>query len=109
MPRAELRSSAPLETGLIRQTSSVEPATLILPEDPMYPAVAKECSISGRVEVQFRISPDGKVYDVKSVRGVPILARAAIEAVEARRYEAARLSGVPIDSQVTTNFDFRLS
>jgi protein TonB len=110
MPRADhLRSLASSEAGLTRQNSSVEPATLILPEDPMYPAVAKECSISGRVEVHFRISPEGKVYDVKSVRGMPILARAAIEAVEARSYEPARLNGAPIDSQATTNFDFRLS
>ena len=106
MPRAERRHVAIPET---KQSDDAEPATLILPADPIYPAVAKECSISGRVEVQFRISPDGNVYDARSVRGVPILARAAVEAVEARRYEPARLNGAPIDSQATTHFDFRLS
>jgi TonB family protein len=109
MPRCVLRSLAPSEPGPCQATGSVEPATLILPKDPMYPAVARECSVSGRVEVQFRISPEGKVYDVKSVMGAPILARAAMEAVAARRYEPARLDGAPIDSQATTNFDFRLS
>lgn len=109
MPRGVLRSLPPSEPGPCQATGSVEPATLILPKDPMYPAVARECSVSGRVEVQFRISPEGKVYDVKSVTGAPILARAAMEAVAARRYEPARLDGAPIDSQATTNFDFRLS
>ena len=108
MPRSVLRSLAPLEPEP-EATGSVVAATLILPKDPMYPAVARECSVSGRVEVQFRISPEGKVYDVKSVTGAPILARAAMEAVAARRYEPARLDGAPIDSQATTNFDFRLS
>jgi TonB family protein len=106
MPRAELR---PTPISEAKQSADAEPATLILPEDPIYPAVAKECSISGRVEVQFRISPEGNVYDARSVRGVPILARAAVEAVEARLYEPARLNGAPIDSQATTHFDFRLS
>lgn len=108
MPRSVLRSLAPLEPEP-EATGSVVAATLILPKDPMYPAVAKQCSVSGTVEVQFRISPEGKVYDVKSVTGAPILARAAMEAVAARRYEPARLDGAPIDSQATTNFDFRLS
>lgn len=106
MPRAERRPAAIPEE---KQSADAGAATLILPADPIYPAVAKECSISGRVEVQFRISPEGNVYDARSVRGVPILARAAVEAVEARRYEPARLNGAPIDSQVTTHFDFRLS
>ncbi len=109
MPRSVVRSLVPSEPGPSQATGSVEPATLILPKDPMYPAVAKECSVSGRVEVQFRISPEGKVYDVKSVTGAPILARAAMEAVAAGRYEPARLDGSPIDSQAKTNFDFRLS
>ena len=109
MPRGVLRALPPSEPGSSQATDSVEPATLILPKDPMYPEVARECSVSGRVEVQFRISPEGKVYDVKSVTGAPILARAAMEAVAARRYEPARLDGAPIDSQATTNFDFRLS
>ena len=49
--------------------------------------------------MHFRISSEGNVYDVKSVKGSPILARAAIEAVEAWCYEPARLNGTPIDSQ----------
>ena len=102
-------NGAPWQSRKRNKATDADPATLILPEDPIYPAVAKECSISGRVEVQFRISPEGNVYDARSVRGVPILARAAVEAVEARRYEPARLNGAPIDSQATTHFDFRLS
>ena len=35
--------------------------------------------------------------------------RTYAEAMEAWRYEPARLNGMPIDSQSSTNFDFRLS
>jgi TonB family protein len=109
VPRAEPRSAALGSASLTLEGGNIEPATLILPKDPLYPAIAKQSLISGSVEVQFRISPEGKVYDVRSVKGLPVLARAAIEAVEARSYEPARLDGTPIDSQATTNFDFRLS
>ena len=88
--------------------SSIEPATLILRTDPVFPPTAKEGPISESVELQFRISPEGKVYDVRPVKGSPILAEAAIAAVQAWCYEPARLNGAPIDSQASTNFDFNL-
>ena len=109
IPRSQPRSVATSALELVPEGGAAGPATVILREDPAYPAVAKQHLISGAVEVHFRISPEGKVYDAKSVKGSPILARAAIEAVEARCYEPARLNGVPIDSQATTNFDFKLT
>ena len=86
----------------------IVPATLILRTDPVFPPSATEGPISESVELQFRISPEGKVYDVKPVKGSPILAQAAIEAVKAWCYEPARLNGAPIDSQASTNFNFNL-
>ena len=87
----------------------IEPAMLIVRTDPVYPAIARQSHISGSVEVQFRISPEGRVYDVKSLKGWPILAKAAIDAVATWRYEPARRNGTPVDSQMRTNFDFQLS
>ncbi len=86
----------------------IEPATLILRTDPVFPPAAKEGPISESVELQFRISPEGRVYDLKPVKGSPILAQAAIEAVKGWRYEPARLNGAPIDSQWSTKFDFNV-
>jgi TonB family protein len=108
MPRSERRATTPHTSNVVREASRIEPTTLVLREDPIYPAIAKQQLISGSVEVHFRISPEGKVYDVKSVKGSPMLARAAVEAVATWRYEPARLNGAPIDSQGSTNFDFKL-
>ena len=58
--------------------------------------------------MHFRISPEGKVYDVRPVKGSPVLAEAAVEAVQTWCYEPARLNGAAIDSQASTNFDFKL-
>jgi TonB family protein len=97
------------EVNALPQRTRIEPATLISSRDPVYPVTAQQSQISGSVEVHFRISPQGKVYDAKSVKGSPILAQAAIEAVREWCYQAARLNGVPIDSQATTNFVFDLN
>jgi TonB family protein len=109
-----MRHSEPLSAALnaskpVPQTGKIESATLILPEDPIYPAMAKLRLISGSVEVHFRISREGKVNEVKSVQGSPILAQAAVEAVKTWSCEPARLNGTPIESQASTNFEFKLS
>lgn len=97
------------EANLGEENDKIEPATLIARTDPVYPAIARQSHISGSVEVQFRISPEGRVYDVKSLKGWPILAKAAMEAVATWRYEPARRNGRPVESQVRTNFDFQMS
>ena len=91
------------------ENNGIEPATLIARTDPVYPAIARQSHISGSVEVQFRISPEGRVYDVKSLKGWPILAKAAIDAVATWRYKPARRNGRPVESQVRTNFDFQMN
>ena len=92
----------------VQQAGTIQPAALISRNNPIYPASAKGNLLSGNVQVHFRISPEGKVYNVKSVNGPPILARAAIAAVETWCYEPARLYGAPVDSHGSTNFDFKL-
>jgi TonB family protein len=103
---------APIVRSLLRVRSAerggstFDSPTLILRKDPVYPAIAKENLISGSVDVRFRVSPEGKVYDVKLAKGSPVLAGAATEAVKTWRYEPARLNGSPIDSQASAVFDF---
>jgi TonB family protein len=109
MPRAEPGSVAGHSAVALKPGEAAKTATVVLPKDPIYPAIAKERFISGLVEVCFRIGLDGRVYDVSAARGPSILVQAAMQAVAARRYEPARVNGVAIDSQATAQFDFRLS
>lgn len=96
-------------TNLVRSGGAlIEPATLLVRKNPVYPAAAKERAISGTVEVRFRINPEGKVYDVRPINGSPILVEAAMEAVRSWCYAPARLNGAAIDSQASTNIDFNL-
>ena len=110
--RSESLSSAAEQSwapdGSVQHSGQIEPATLISRTSPVYPASAEGRPISGSVQVHFRISPEGKVYNAKFIQGPAILARAAIEAVEAWCYEPARLYGAPVDSHASTIFDFTL-
>jgi TonB family protein len=94
--------------GSVQHSGQIEPATLISRTNPVYPASAEGRPVSGSVQVHFRISPEGKVYNAKFIQGPAILARAAIEAVETWCYEPARLYGAPVDSHASTILDFKL-
>lgn len=102
------RSDPNFATPSSRLSGGSDPAIVVLPSNPIYPKAAKQGLIGGSVEVHFRISPEGKVYSVRSVKGPPILAQAAVEAVERGHYVPARLNGTCIDSQASARFDFKL-
>jgi TonB family protein len=73
---------------------------------PKYPQPAMQRGIQGSVVLQARIGKDGRVYDLKAVRGEPALVPAAIDAVRQWRYEPYKLNGEAVDmpTQLTINF-----
>jgi TonB family protein len=109
MKRSEPLSAALHSSGRFPQDGEADRTVLISRENPLYPEIAKQHSISGTVEVHFRIRPDGTMYDIQSMKGPAILSRAVLEAMEGWRCEPAKLNGAPIDSQGITNFEFDLT
>jgi TonB family protein len=87
--------------------SKLDPAQLLSRKDPVYPAEAKAARISGRVELRFTIGTDGNVHGVSVAAGNPLLARAAVEAVQRWHYTPARLAGTPVQSEANTAFVFQ--
>ena len=55
---------------------------------PAYPELAKTMHIQGTVKVEVTISPAGNVTNAKVVGGHPVLAEAAVKAVEKWRFES---------------------
>ena len=53
------------------------------------------------------IFEDGTVHDVKVVQGHPVLARAAVEAVQRWRYKPYELNGQPVRTQTQITIDFK--
>jgi TonB family protein len=75
---------------------------------PAYPDPAKEARVQGVVILEATISPEGKVTDVKILRGIPLLDEAAIEAVRQWVYTPTLLNGEPVPVIMTVTVNFRL-
>jgi periplasmic protein TonB len=73
---------------------------------PEYPKLAQVMHLSGTVELQARIATDGTVQQLDVVSGNPILAQAAVEAVQQWRYQPTRLDGqtVEVETHITVTF-----
>jgi periplasmic protein TonB len=76
---------------------------------PVYPAIATQARVQGVVILECTISPQGKVTDVKVLRGIPLLDEAAIDAVKQWVYTPTLLNGVPVPVIMTVTVNFKLS
>lgn len=96
-----------------------EPAAPVLPSRdavlvrtvrPGYPPKAARARQEGWVEVQFTVGSDGKVGDVKVVRGEParVFDREAIRAVQQWEFQPAIREGQPAPTTLTRRIEFKL-
>jgi protein TonB len=76
---------------------------------PVYPEVARQAGIEGDVVLRVYVSSSGRVTDMKILDGPPILARAAVEAVQQWQYQSPRLNGRPANVVTTLVVSFRLN
>lgn len=80
---------------------------LFLPPPP-YPPLAKIAHIQGTVVLEAIIGIDGTINDLKVVKGQPMLARAALDAVKAWRYQPTLLNGEPVEVLTEIDVNFKL-
>jgi periplasmic protein TonB len=86
--------------------SKLGEGSLLRRVQPTYPALARQARIQGLVELQAIISKTGTIENVVVVRGHPMLAAAALEAVRQWRYRPYLLNHQPIEveTEITVNF-----
>lgn len=75
---------------------------------PEYPELARQSRVQGVVIVEARLSPDGRVQEVKVLRGVPLLDEAALQAVRQWVYTPTLVDGVPVPVVMTVTVNFNL-
>jgi TonB family protein len=92
----------------MRVSQGVTGGKLLHRVDPSYPYQAKQQHIEGDVVLQAHIDKNGRVADVKAVRGNAFLANAAIAAVRQWRYDPYKLNGNPVDMQAQIVIKFAL-
>jgi periplasmic protein TonB len=90
----------------VNMSAGVMAALLVHRVQPEYPKLAQVMHLSGTVELQARIATDGTVQQLDVVSGNPILAQAAVEAVQQWRYQPTRLDGqtVEVETHITVTF-----
>jgi protein TonB len=98
-------ATAPASTAPPRITT-VKMASPIRRVDPVYPALARQARVSGTVELLGVLGVDGRIHELKVVRGHPLLVKAAIEAVRQWVYEPTLLNGqaVEVSAPILVNF-----
>ena len=100
---------APAPVQAVRVGGQIKEPKKLKHVAPNYPDNAKQARVQGVVILECTISPQGKVTDVKVLRGIPLLDAAAIEAVKQWVYTPTLLNGVPVPVIMTVTVNFRLS
>jgi protein TonB len=76
---------------------------------PVYPAGALPLRAQGAVVIEATIGPDGRVQDARVLHSVvPLLDRAALDAVRQWAYEPSWLNGVAVSVIMTVVVNFAL-
>lgn len=75
---------------------------------PVYPELAVAANVKGTVVLECMVSPQGRVTEVKLVRGVPLLNTSAMEAVRQWMYTPTLKDGVPVPVILTVTVRFDL-
>ncbi|MGB8010267.1 MAG: energy transducer TonB [Terriglobales bacterium] len=89
--------------------SHLAEANLLHRVQPLYPALARMARVQGSVELQAIISKNGTIENLVVLRGHPLLAAAAVEAVRQWRYRPYLLNNEPIEVETEITVNFTLS
>jgi len=94
--------------GTLKISQGVSQGLLIKKVQPDYPQNARTMRIEGAVQMEALIDKEGKITNLKVVKGQPILAHAAMEAVRQWRYKPYYLDGQPVEIQTEITVMFKL-
>jgi len=88
-------------------SSGVMAGLMIRHVDPVYPAEARKKHVSGDVFLKILTNKQGHVVDAVIVKGDPMLAQAAMDAVKQWLFQQYLLDGDPIEVETTAVVSFR--
>lgn len=103
-PRVEPDRAGPAEIG-----GKVQEAKLIKRVMPVYPAIARQGRIQGKVSLQGIIAKDGTIQHLQVMFGHPVLVPAAVEAVRQWVYAPTHLNGKAVEVICPIDVIFTLS
>jgi TonB family protein len=110
----EMQETARLESLQEAREESVQQAAVMTPAkvekwvSPVYPRMAQQAGIEGRVVVEFEVGIDGKATDFVIIESLPAgCDDAAIEAIKRMEFTAATQGGRPVPTRIKMPFMFK--
>jgi protein TonB len=98
----------PKASGPVRPGGDIQAPRKIHNQVPVYPPMAIAARVEGTVVIDAIISATGTVQDMRVVSSIPLLDRAALDAVRQWVFTPTRLNGVPVPVILTVNVEFKL-
>lgn len=95
--------------GPVHVSGGVAEGRLIVPIQPVYPALARATHTEGTVVVEATISTSGRIENTRVVSGPALLVQAALNAIQQARYRPFLLNGQPIEVETTIRVVFTLN
>jgi TonB family protein len=82
---------------------------LLVSSPPIYPALARQAHVEGRVTIEAVIDTTGKLTNMTVVSGAPLLQQAALDSLRTWKYQPGYLNENPIPTKtlITVNFHLR--
>jgi len=81
---------------------------LIKKVEPIYPPLANQTHVSGKVTLRCVIARDGTVKEIQVIKGHPLLIQAAVDAVSQWKYKPLLLNGEAVEVETTVDINFVL-
>jgi TonB family protein len=101
-------AGSPEEIARVWLAADLAESRLVHRVEPQYPAEALSAHRSGDVVLEVLVNSDGTVASMRPLRGDPLLATAASDAVRSWRYEPYRVKGKPAEFQTDVTLKFSL-
>jgi protein TonB len=98
----------PPEVKPVRVGGLVQAPKLVNRVEPLYPEIARAARTSAVLILEATVGADGRVRDVKVLRGQPLFDPSAVEAVRQWRYQPLLLNGIPVPFIVTITLKFNI-
>jgi protein TonB len=108
IPITSLASPPPTTKEIPRVGGDIRAPARLAYVPPSYPAIALSARVEGEVVLEAVIDETGVVRNAKVMKSIPLLDRAAIEAVTRWRYSPTLLNGVAVPVMMTIRVRFAL-
>jgi protein TonB len=92
----------------VRVGGQIRAPKLVTRVEPKYPEIALAARTSALLILEATVGTDGRVTDVKVLRGHPLFDEAAVDAVRQWRYQPLLLNGIPVHFVVTVTLQFNI-